>query len=151
MAWLAFSRKAFPAPLKPADNAVASAPRMLPASRYDCIQSMLSRARHSGAGASPEFMTTKHLTSKQNMTAVVISGTYPYGVATRCSNFNVASSPSSRIWTVCDAGARIDMLSRLPPACCAKDLAVLSREYDKLLLELSGRCSRVAVITPADQ
>ena len=100
---------------------------------------------------SPEFMTTKHLTSKQNMTAAVIKGTYPYGVATRCSNFNVASSPSSRIWTVCDVGARIDMLSRLQPACCAKDLAVLSRECDKLLLELSGRCSRVAVITPADQ
>ena len=83
-------------------------------------------------------MTTKHLTSKQNMTAAVIRGTNPYGVATRCSNFNVASSPSSRIWTVCDVGARIDMLSRLQPASCAKDLAVLSREYDKLLLELSG-------------
>ena len=59
VAWLAFVRKAFPAPLKPTDNAVASAPRMLPASRYVCIQSMLSRARHSGAGTSvAEFMTT---------------------------------------------------------------------------------------------
>ena len=97
--------------------------------------------RHSGAGTSPEFMTTKHLTSKQNMTAAVIKGTYPYGVATWCSIFNVASLPSSRIWTVCDVGARIDMLSRLQPACCAKDLAVLSRECDKLLLESS--CSKL--------